>query len=836
MLSKTNPIHNPIIKSKDRETKPIQDLTRKLEYFIEAKMPTINKWIKNDLYLYGIDNYAFEWAFSKTEDAGIVKTEVNGIEEQIAIRKTKEEIYGRYRYNNKGIPSKVKDYIDDIVAREQVADIKSILLSPNDKTILTRILQEGFINDIDWKTNIKSLLIRDLLSKGDFFVGINSYNQTRNVRNWNKLDKEGNYIWDVAEEMDYKNGCFIEYLDPELVFPEPNTDNPQEFFIAKPYSYSEFIREFPDLEKNVVKNSNEKGTLNNTPYDNKSIYPEDKFPYKITDKMIDIYQNRYKAEEFRNNIHWFNSVFNGSNYSHLYDDRKIWVWTYYNLNYNPNDNNIGDTCFQFVNYWQLYSGAIPTADKDVPFIRGSFKKNKGTYWSSSMVDELKPIQDEINEIENVKKANMGMLMTTNLAVNSKLINSNIVLDRRRVNVIDLKNEDDSPLNSAISVQQALQPLQLGSVNALESADRDILDLLSQMDTLYPKPISAVQLQPEQNIKDSNFSPVLRVNTIIHQINSYLSHIGSKFIKETIGNFRYFNARNKKPLHLSFSVLPVKVVKDEEEKSIEQAKEMLIIYNNIIQQQQDPNNPQQLIDPATIKTVELANETKIMIQQAGVPITINNTYIVSDNLLKYGSSGMDLTISLEKSRAEVIKDTQEFITVVNNIGGVTIDPSKLVKQLAILYSQNLDMLITNPPDPVVQSILGKGNFRIVSQDYLGEGAAATIRKKILGIDPVPFNPDNEKYQEYVYKTTTTVALADQSAENQTKLDIIAKQLLNDYVNSEDNAQGRSMQAPEPQTPTVNASKQIQSNRSEVSKTPNVKAPVVSEQRTSAGQTS
>lgn len=846
MIITYNPKFNPKIKQNKKETKPIEELNSKLRYFINAKLPIINRWNENSLHLKKLDSKAFEWAFNMITSPEMVEVQKeNGEMEKINKYKTKEDMYGKYTYNAKGIPSKIKDYIDDIVAREQVANIQSMVLSPNDKNLLTKILQEGFINDTEWKTTIKKQIIEDILCKGDFFVSVDSYNLTRNVRRWDKLDKEGDYIWGKAEEMPDKIGTFVQYIDPEFIFPEPDTDNPQEFFIAKPYTYSEFIREFPELESNVIKKSYEIGKISNTTNQSmgkETIYADEPFPYRVVDRMIDLYENKHKIGNNGNAQlnNWFHDPLRGNcrgtHYERLEDTRRIWVWTYYNLNYDPNNNKIGDHCIKFVNNWQLYSGAIPNADKEVPFVKCGFEKVKGSYWSRSMVDELRPLQEKINDIENVKQANLDMLMTTNLAINSKLISPHISLDRMEINVIPMHTEDEEPgIIETFNVAQTIQPLALGNANGLEAADRSINEVLMQMDAMFPKPISNVQLQPEQNVKDSNFSPVLRLNTIINQINSALSNIGVKFIKETVGTIRYFNIKGGKALTLPINVLPIKVVKDQEEREIEKAKEALISFNNYLSSQQDTNQPpQEMINPASIETLEMAGQVMQLIQSSGFPIESNTTYMLYDNLVRFGSSGLELKVSLSQSRMEVIKDTQEFISVVNAIGGVTINPALLVKELAVLYNQNLDILATDPPDAVVQAILQKGNFRVVSQDYLGEGAAAMIRKKILGIDPVPFNPENEKYQEYVNKTTANMALADQSAENKIKLETAAQMLVQNFVNSQDAVEGRSMEVPELTAPNPNV--KINSNKQTVDVAPTTSMPTTSEQRPSAGMTS
>lgn len=462
MLVKKQPKYNPTIESGKLQTNRIQDLHAKLNDFIAAKLPVMNKWVLNELYVQGLDKESFDWEFSVYPTNNIFKfTDPDTKEEkQIKLRTTRSKEFGKYRYNMKGIPTIFNNYKDDIIAREQVADIKSMRVSEIDKALVSRIINQGMINDVDWETEINPKIIHDVLCKGDGFGLITSYNQVREVYKWKDVDKDGKFSWEKqTQEIADKRGTFVEYLDPEYVFTEPNTDNPKEFFIGKPYTYSEFIQEFPELEKKVLKKGREKGQINNDFMSNDNIYPTHPFPYKRAEKLIDTYRNYHKRENAKNYYDtgseetfdvgvvsnpraWFNNVFTtsgySSNYSNLWsDEEKIWVWTYYNLSYNPNTNKVGDTCVMFVNDYELYSGAIPHADKESPFVKFSFKPNKGTYWSNSMVDELRPLQDEINEIENIRKNNLSHLMTTNLVVNSKLLKGNIPLQRREINVINV---------------------------------------------------------------------------------------------------------------------------------------------------------------------------------------------------------------------------------------------------------------------------------------------------------------------------------------------------------------------------------------------------------------
>lgn len=811
MLIKPQPKYNPTEKSGKKEIKPIEVLHSKLKDFITAKMPTINKWTLNELYVEGLDKDSFDWQF------GVYY--INTLSEQIN-KETGEKIilprattkageFGRYRYNMKGIPSIFNNYIDDITAREQVAEIKSMRFGELDKALVSRIVNQGMINDVDWETEINPKIIHDVLCKGDGFGMVSTYNQVREVHKWKKLDKDGRIVYDTeTEEISDKRGCYIEYLPSEFVFPEPNTENPKEFFVAKPYTYSQFVQEFPDLEDKVIKNGNEKGQLNNGTYSDKNIHTTNPFPYRTADKLIDTYRNFDKKEKpesyyqassipslagkIANNEAWFNGVFNdkytASIHSNLFGkDDKIWVWTYYNISYDPHTNKVGDTCVMFVNNYQLYSGAIPHADKEAPFIKFSFKPNKGTYWSNSMVDQLRPLQDEINEIENIRKNNLAHLMTTNLIANTKLLKGSISLQRREINVIDVESENDTNFaQTPLNVNQVVQPLQLGNNNGLQAADLDIAELLSQMESLYPKPISQMQLQPEQNIKDNNFSPVLRVNTIIKRINTFLSKLGLKFLKETIHTILYFNKLDKKEIYLDIQNLPIKVVATEEERIISLAKDVTVKYNAQLQQQVSEAQQQGMqvdinniptIDINQIKTINNAYFALSSIGNSGFPINTETLYFVYDNLIQFGESGLDLQVRINKSRRELINENKEFLAEIAALGGVYLDPSKIANKLAILYNQDLDMLLSNPPDALAQAIIRQ--TRVMFQDNLAEETTNKILTRLLGEDftNIAYNPNGLKISDFFTKQTINGNISVAIEEEKQKFAVQGKAMLN-----------------------------------------------------------
>lgn len=812
----------------------VKQLRAKLTKFISAKMPIIQRWAWNELYMQGIDRKALEWRFNRIPSREMVdyvdeagkKTGEKGPRDYYTL----EEIKGTYSYNMRGVPTKVTEYLEDGCSREINVDVNSTSLLPTHVNFCQKVLQEGMINDTEWLSSVRKKK-RDILVKGKAFDSVESFDLTRKVRTWKELgDKAvGGFVWDEAAELPYKRGVFVEYIDPEWVFPEPGTLNPTEFFVGKPYTYSEFILNFPDLYDKAVPGMTD--MMNIARYKKTDmIYPETLFPYQIDKPISALYHNWREIDNptqtlfchGQAGIPWLNDIWNldSKGFSLMEKtgyDHKIWVWKYYHLAHNPipekdkngkeKRNTSGDFCCIFVNDWQLYAGPILEADKNAPLVAYSFKEDRLDYWNKSMVDELRPIQDNINDMENVKRTSLDNLSTTNLAVNKKLIESDIVLDRHMINIVNIETEQDKEdqmslqQQGPLNVGNVIQNMQLGNPAAVSLSKTEIIDKLGEMDELYPKPIYKIQLLPAQAQIQTHYSSNPIINNLNKNFNDSQSKVGEKFLKETLGFIRYVNVQLGEELNqkakkkgeregkeilraVGLAGLPIIVAKDFKQMkqiSLEKKIDQFIEYKNQMDEEQRQTQQQSLQAetgqnveipelPKLTKKQVMANKELVKSIEAEVPD--DNVYFVFEDLIMQGTDDLQVKISFDKTRQELVQETQEFITIMANLG-TYIDNSVMAEKLALLFNQNLKVLDTNPPDQLTQTLLR--NFRINSNLYPEGSMVQKIYQKFAGLteEETKFNPNNPALMDWVTKTVTAHQLGLESAEETSKVTTKAK---------------------------------------------------------------
>ena len=762
-------------------------LKSRLDHFIEGKRHIMNRWVKNELLYDGISSESVRWRFEKLfhiQETEVVNESGEIQIEQMKVQYTKESEYGPYIFNKRCIPTKVSEYIDDIVSRDLDADVTSLYLDTRTLDLVTKIIKTSLINDTTWQTS-KEKVIRDILVKGNGMMRNDSYDLIRRINKKKKYSKR-NIEWGEKIDIPYKRGTYSSYVDPECVFTEPNTKNPTEFFVGTPYTYGELLLHFPELEKNIIPPSSSRFSFakkSNITVD----YPinaTSPFNYNLAEKIKTVYENYDNAEFLRlNNIkylssnnNWFDNVFTKTEwYNSFFREDYYWVWEYYSLAYNPNDEKSGDYCCIFIDNYELYSGPIIQPDKDFPVVNFKFNK-ESVYWSRSMVDDLFSIQRDINRKENIKSRQGDLLSTANLATNKDFTKNEFILDPFRVNVLDLETKQDEDIASRIegidkpmSVSNLIQPLLLGNPNAIEINNGEINSLLMQMEELYPKPFSKLQPQPEQNQVMSSYSPTMKLYNIINNFSEGLGILGEKFIKESVVALEYF-AQDNPNKEINIFNTNITVVENESEKMLHKAKKLLIEFtrrNNEMQKMQaieqakqsaaeDANNPnldentrmlaaQQAQQP----NVEIAQEN--LMKEEDVKSVTKNTapavireiekggikddtiYFVKDNMVLLGSEGLKINIRFNKTKEEIIRDTMSFIDAIQKTGAF-IDVNPLASRLATLYDQDLSVLLADGPDPIIQQMFQKNAFRVNTLVYPSDPASEAILTKLLKIDP------------------------------------------------------------------------------------------------------
>ena len=823
------------------KTDLIVSLNQKLNEYINHKKPTMFRWMINELYFNGISPTALKWRFHKTDRRQLVDeydTEGQPTGQQVEKPNliSLEDELGAYKYNHRGIPTKVKDYLDDITNREIAVDCQSFSMDLNSLDFIKKIITDELIGDKDWHANIYKV-IKDQLIKGNGFLMNESFDLIKQIKTYTTHDN-GKYTWNKDVEVPYKRGTYTSYVDPECVFVEPGTTTPSELFIGTQMTYSELITTFPELEK-LVNNPNTKNFNNKYQSKQETINTTNPFNYNLADKITTMYHNYTDTKQYSsyglemgwNNCNSFLNRLqtNDNYYNGFLMDNKFWVWKYYNLKYNPNDDNSGDFFTLFVDNHELYSGPILELDKDLPIVNFAFNRDSKTFFSDSMVDKIKPIQDQINEFANIKKNGIEWLSTTNIATNRKFIQPNFTLDKYRVNVLDTSTMEDKGqegmgpnLEQPMPIGNVVQPFSIGNVNAITLSQQEIDLLLFEMDEMYPKPISKIQAQPQQAQENTTYSPTISVNQLINQFTYQLSNLGEKFVKETIQALRYFQIKDKqKELYLYDQV--IEVVDSEESKLIKKAIKLFNKYEAQVKQQKQQEGEQQaqqdydtIINDVqmtdeqkaqakgiydqkleALKNLDLtggqkaqdvikdkATATQVIADMTQNKIVDETIYFTMDSLVLLGSQDLKMHINFNKSKDEIIRDTKQFMADMQSFG-VIIDTSKVGESLALLYGQNLNVLPANPPDPIVSQLLAKGAIKQNHLFYPDAAATKAALTKFFQLSPqeLVFDPNNGDTQKFAFEQKVLHDSKTSLDNNQITGKAVADTAKQDYLNQQ-----------------------------------------------------
>lgn len=760
----------------------VKTLAAKRDLFIQHKEPLLRTWVQNDLQADGISKKGLKWSY---EQHSIGHDEINrdGKKYKIDKKATYEDLYGKYRYNKSGIPTKVKDYVNDVSTRDLVASVKSFTSDADTNSFYTMLLQEGIVCAEDAK-EVKKKIVRDLLVKGNAFLKVEAYDTKKKVKRW-KGKKEGEYNFESAgTELPKKRGAFVDAIDPEMVFPQPHTCNPTEYFIAECYSYGELIEAFPDIEEYVKKDVVRTGNDNpeTTKDQSKIINPSAPFNHNMADKIKRMYEN-YTAGQNAQGIDmsqgwatgqsWFDVAVCGANdntatgglsggtslsYSNFMPNQhEFWVWKYYNTAYSPNDKESGDYCAVFIDNCLLYQGPILEADKQEPVVHIKLHETDG-YWSHSMVDELKDIQDQLNDFENISRINMEHLSSTNLVTTSTFKDNTLIINPFEIGVhkIDVDTDPTNVMtsNGTFDVKALLQRLELGSVNAVNLAEGQIQKLLLEMDRLYPNVLSKVQMQPEETQELTSYSPVLAVDDIIETVGRAMSRAGEKYIKETAHSVRYMLGKNKLiNLLRAYNVI---VVDNEDEKIKAVADNIRLVELTKFQQEVEsaqaeiekaagteqaktPEGQQQLaqaqqqipaVPEALKKPIKTVEDAEAFLEQSKVKKD-GRVYFVYDNLAAIGDDDLQVTINFSQTKEEWTRGMTGFLALAKQMG-VILEPSEMATELISMYGYNKNILPQKQLSAVEQSIITSGQFRLNGFAYFNEGQVQDLGQILLGL--------------------------------------------------------------------------------------------------------
>jgi len=459
-------------------------------------------------------------------------------------------------------------------------------------------------------------------------------------------------------------------------------------------------------------------------------------------------------------------------YKEISSDNKYWVWTYYNLAYDPSDDNSGDHMCIFMDNWQLYSGPIINADKEIPIVNFKFSSTRD-YWSKSMVDDLRSVQDTLNRIDNIKRTTLEFASTSNLATNKNVISGDFSLSPHKVNVLEVDTQEESSIEALsggygknLSVANVIQPLRIGNIEAIEANQAEIQNLLMEMDGLYPKPTYKTQGLAEGQQTNTLYSPNVEINNMIQRFTHNLSTVAEKHIKETIHSIKYMTFKDSKfkdGINLYGHL--VKVVETKEEKLMSQAKKVVPAYNSQIEQENQQaqqasiQNPQQEvqkqepIDPKNIKSVDDA--VQMIAKAAQKKIVDATVYFIYQDMVLLGYNDLQVTLSFDKTKDQLVADTMAFIEAMK-AAGVFVDASSLGERLSVLYGQDSKMIASQAPDPILQSLINSGGLRVNSLLYPSDGATESIISKFLQIDEKEFqwNPQDYNMAKWLMQSKIT----------------------------------------------------------------------------------
>lgn len=770
MLIKIEPKYN---------TKTVSKLMSKRGAFISSKLPTLRRWTVNRLYYSGIDMEGLDWRYGLVPiDYVTDELDPSGVATGQKVHKkrytTKEKEHGKYRYNKQGIPTKVGEYISDIESRKVAHNVVSLSLGAEEKDLITKVIKDGLIDSSEWGENLGKVL-EDTLVLGNGMMSSESFDLIRKIKGWSGQE-EGKYNWSKKkEDLPYKRGVFSNYIDPECVFPEPGASNPTEMFIGKPYTYGELILNFPELEKKVTKPS---GTNYSDNYNNSEemIVTSNPFSYKLHERIIDSYNSYEKSFGDKD---WVTSLTDPktklSEYNKISPDQKFWVWTYYNLAYNPTDDNSGDYMCIFMDNFELYSGPIVNADKDIPVVNFKFD-NTSNYWSSSMVDKLKAIQDSLNERDNIKRTALEYASTSNIATNKDFIDDDFTVNRYGINVLDVSTKTEDSIASIsndygknLAIANVVQPFKIGNIDAIEANQADVTNLLMEMDGLYPKPTYKTQGLREDQQNDTLYSPNVEINNLIQRFTRGLGTVAEKYIKELIHNLKYVSFENKSfkgGVHLYGHL--VKVVETQKDKTISQAKMVVDPLNKLMEQEAQQMQqkvvqeggdiskipkPPEPIKKEDINNIKIASE--VIASAAQKEIVDKTVYFIYKDMVLLGQEDIKANVSFDQTKDQQIADMRSYINTMKE-AGVFVDASSIGKRLSVLFGQDANTIASQAPDPILQSLINSGGLRVNSLLYPSDGATESIIGKFLQIDEKEFQWNPQDYNSSKWLMQSKIA--------------------------------------------------------------------------------
>ncbi len=549
----------------DDDMKMIVKLNKRRSTFINKRFNITMQMVKGILDYNCLTKDKFLWRFetiANTDQQPIKKNDQEDISNTKPQTRdsfyTPEEMYNNMAYLTDNI---VKDKIDEIyneiVSRDFELQVKSMPYQ-NQKYIVQSLINQPFKTpqaELAWKQSVFDALTKNTGFLRTIIQDKNNSYKVANIRN-----KDGKYKLDwVKNTPNRELTTQIVSVDPETVFIDPATDNPQECFIISPIELHELKVKFPFLDKYIFdsddleSNKLDYGKIEND-YNLKKVFKEQPYAYHIGESLIELYKLKDLNESIFTNIvgqQRANDMFNGNLsikgsteglpvfapthgsmfWNGILSNRSLPTMLKRN-NYFINEYyNVPDDLYVcWVGHVILYQGPILEPYKEIPLVPiHANKKNQGFY-GTMLTDSLVAYQEEYNEIRHQQRLISKLLGKPTLLVDDSKINSDYHPDKKIV-LADISpfttihlNSQDNAMSEDIGVPISALNINYGTDNILEARKAR---LIAEMEKKYPNlKAIAMNSNPEMQ-REIIWSRDLNTNVILKELSLSFSQLAAK---------------------------------------------------------------------------------------------------------------------------------------------------------------------------------------------------------------------------------------------------------------------------------------------------------------------
>ena len=699
----------------------ISRLDTLLGTFIANKRHITKKMTKGYLDYHGLTSDKFSWRFERIlnkSGENLNAVDENGMpinrkcDEEV---NTAEEFYGMEYESVNICQDKVDEYYNDVASRNFSVGVKSIAYT-SIRYIFSNLISKKFDNH----------RFKQELQKSQFNGGPKGTGFLRVCFE----DKEKLFGSLSSSPIKTNTGVKIESVDPEDVFVDVNSQNPQEMFIVSEYEVSELLGKFPILDdKKLIIERFTDNILDEKIPDNANFIKKTwRRPRHVGEKLLEIYNtNDLSDNRFQ---YLLNGIKAKGNITNEADGKVMFLEGYSSIFYNNYLNSWTDTPdgyrdkkYEVVEYYNLNSGlyvvyiddiilylgkegskdkgkenkGIPEPFKTLPIVP-IYMDNKYTgYFGNPLTEYFSSFQKMITEADHAQRINSLLTGQETVIMDSNQIDEDYHPDKQ------IQISKNSPLNTIHikpdlvegRLQQAITPLMFSNNSSIIHQNRKN-DLYNMMERQFPSLKAIIASNSPEAQRDTMYSRDTRINLTLKRQCLSLAELAYKTFISIIYELEYFspNPRISIPLFKgSTSSSGFTIAKSEKELDTLREKknqELEKIYEEEINRKiNEYKNRPEILSP--------------VIQQVKQEITMQ--VIQSSAVQQLFPNGMGATPEEQSANITALLQRQEIASAIRNI-----ENTKLEEIVTLRLSDTAKQEVQKIPDNNIYfSIAGLNDY-------------------------------------------------------------------------------------------------------------------------------